>query len=49
MIAGKERKLSNADFVERAPAEVVDRERASLDELRSQLAAAESALVGLRR
>ncbi len=36
MIAGKEKKLDNPSFVEKAPADVVARERASLDQLRSQ-------------
>lgn len=35
-IAGKEQKLSNDSFVSRAPAQVVDQERQSLDELRRQ-------------
>lgn len=36
-IAGKESKLSNESFVSRAPAEVVEKERASLDDLKHQL------------
>jgi valyl-tRNA synthetase len=36
-IEGKERKLENANFVERAPADVVERERESLVQLRGQL------------
>ncbi|HVA51228.1 MAG TPA: valine--tRNA ligase [Pirellulales bacterium] len=36
-IATKEKKLSNTSFVERAPAEVVEKERSSLAELQSQL------------
>ncbi|MCC6511339.1 MAG: valine--tRNA ligase [Pirellulaceae bacterium] len=35
-IAGKHSKLNNASFVERAPVEVVDKERASLAELEQQ-------------
>src|SRR5690606_21938257 len=38
-IEGKEKKLSNASFVERAPADVVQREQESLDQLRGQLEA----------
>ena len=34
-----ERKLQNRDFTERAPAEVVDRERVRRDDLANQLAA----------
>jgi valyl-tRNA synthetase len=37
-------KLANKNFVERAPAEVVDQQRAKLDELRGQLASVEAAL-----
>ena len=48
LIAGKEKKLATANFVERAPADVVARERAGLEELRSQLAHADAALAGLR-
>lgn len=40
-ITAKEKKLSNAGFVDRAPADVVQKERESLDDLRSQLAAVE--------
>ncbi|MBS0208325.1 MAG: class I tRNA ligase family protein [Planctomycetes bacterium] len=47
-IAGKEGKLSNASFVERAPAVVVEGERASLEELRRKLAAVNEALTKLR-
>ena len=46
-IAGKEKKLANERFVQNAPAEVVDKERQSLDDLRRQLAAVESVLKGL--
>ena len=35
-IAGKEGKLSNENFVSRAPEEVVQRERQSLEDLKSQ-------------
>jgi valyl-tRNA synthetase len=43
-IASIETKLANKNFVERAPAEVVDQQRAKLDELRGQLASVEAAL-----
>ena len=46
-ISGKEAKLSNDKFVGRAPAEIVERERVSLQELREQLKAVESALLDL--
>jgi valyl-tRNA synthetase len=47
MIGGKEKKLEHAGFVTRAPAEVVQRERQSLDQLREQLRAVEQALEAL--
>jgi valyl-tRNA synthetase len=47
-IQGKKSKLSNASFVERAPVEVVDKERQSLTELESQLVSVEAALQKLR-
>jgi valyl-tRNA synthetase len=47
-IAGKESKLSNATFVDRAPADVVAKERESLEELRQQLASVRQALERLR-
>ena len=43
-IEGKKSKLSNASFVERAPADVVDKERASLAELEQQLANTQESL-----
>jgi valyl-tRNA synthetase len=49
MIAGKEKKLASKEFVERAPAEIVAREKDSLQELQTQLAAAESALAALQK
>ncbi|MBI3465060.1 MAG: valine--tRNA ligase [Planctomycetes bacterium] len=48
-IAAKEKKLTNASFVDRAPADVVQRERDSLAQLMSQLAAVESALGELQK
>ena len=47
MIAGKEKKLSNRSFVDKAPADIVERERASLDQLREQLATVCSSLATL--
>jgi valyl-tRNA synthetase len=47
-IAAKEKKLANESFVARAPAEVVQQERTSLDELKSRLASVESTLEQLR-
>jgi valyl-tRNA synthetase len=47
-IAGKEQKLANANFVARAPADVVQRERESLAQLREQLAAVQTALANLK-
>ena len=37
LITGKEKKLSNANFVDRAPADVVKKERESLEQLKEQL------------
>lgn len=48
LLDGKEKKLSNASFVDRAPADVVARERASLQEMREQLASLERSLADLR-
>jgi valyl-tRNA synthetase len=47
-IQGKEKKLANADFVKRAPAEIVERERDSLKQLKEQLVAVQSVLDNLR-
>ena len=47
MIAGMEKKLSNANFVERAPAEVVEKARQSLAQAREQLAAIQETLAKL--
>ncbi len=48
MITGKEKKLGNQKFVERAPAEVVQRERESLSQLQEQRETARSSLASLR-
>jgi valyl-tRNA synthetase len=47
-IAGKERQLSNSNFVDRAPAEVIEKERTALAQLREQKLAAERALAALQ-
>lgn len=47
-IAGKEKKLADPKFVARAPADVVERERESLTQLKEKLHAAETALRALR-
>lgn len=47
-IAGKEKKLSNANFVKRAPADVVQRERDGLAQLKEQLESVTSSLTALR-
>jgi valyl-tRNA synthetase len=49
LIAGKEKKLSNEDFVAKAPADVVERERDSLAQLKQQLVTVRDALVELRQ
>ena len=46
-ISGKEQKLSNANFVDRAPADIVDRERSSLLQLQQQAMSLEAALAAL--
>ena len=48
MITGKEKKLSNDSFVQRAPAEVVQRERDGLENLKQQLESVREALAKLR-
>ena len=48
VIRGKESKLGNASFVDRAPAEVVAKERQSLDDARRQLESVDRALADLR-
>ncbi|GAA5505964.1 valine--tRNA ligase [Novipirellula caenicola] len=47
-IGGKEQKLSNENFVARAPAEVVAKERESLDELKRQLESVENDILRLK-
>ena len=47
LIQGKARKLSNESFIDRAPADVVAKERESLAQLRDQLQLMEEALGGL--
>ena len=46
-LGGIEKKLANEKFVERAPAEVVERERARADEVRATIAALEKNLADL--
>jgi valyl-tRNA synthetase len=48
-ITSKEKKLSNANFVDRAPDDVVQRERDSLAELREQIASIQATLENLRK
>ncbi|HWB09173.1 MAG TPA: valine--tRNA ligase [Pirellulales bacterium] len=48
-IASKEKKLSNADFVKRAPAEVVEKERSSLADLQAQAATVETTLAKIAK
>lgn len=47
-IQGKEKKLSNEKFVQRAPAEVVQKERESLNQLQEQLVTVQATLDNLR-
>lgn len=49
MVQGKEKKLANDNFLQRAPADVVQRERDTLAELKAQLKSVESTLLALRR
>jgi valyl-tRNA synthetase len=48
-IAAKQKKLANASFVERAPADVVEKERSSLADLQSQLATIEKTLAKMAK
>ncbi|MEM9366880.1 MAG: valine--tRNA ligase [Planctomycetota bacterium] len=47
-IAGKEKKLSNENFVSRAPKEIVQQEREALESLKTQLITVQSDLAKLR-
>jgi valyl-tRNA synthetase len=47
-VKGKQAKLANANFVDRAPAEVVQKERESLAEAEHKIAALEATLAALR-
>jgi valyl-tRNA synthetase len=47
-IAAKEKQLSNENFIRRAPAEVIEKERAALVQLKELHASTEAALVKLR-
>ena len=47
LIQGKEKKLSNENFVQRAPEDVVQRERENLLELQQQLSTVKAALESL--
>jgi valyl-tRNA synthetase len=48
-ISSKAKKLENENFVSRAPAEVVAKERESLAEMQQQLASVQTTLEDLRR
>ncbi|MBI3837033.1 MAG: valine--tRNA ligase [Planctomycetia bacterium] len=48
-IAAKERQLENTNFVERAPADVIEKQRAGLDELKELRTATHAALVALQK
>ncbi len=48
LISGKEQKLANEKFIARAPAEVVEKERQALEELRERLAKLEEYIATLR-
>jgi valyl-tRNA synthetase len=47
-IAGKEKNLANENFVSRAPAELIEKERQALSDLLQQKQAAEEALTKLK-
>jgi valyl-tRNA synthetase len=49
LIAGKEAKLNNANFASRAPADVVAKERESLEAMKDQLKSIQASLAELRR
>ncbi|HID21599.1 MAG TPA: valine--tRNA ligase, partial [Planctomycetaceae bacterium] len=48
-IAGHEKKLANPQFVEKAPPEIVNNVRETLEGLKGQLQSVEEALAGLRQ
>ena len=48
-IAAKERQLANTNFVERAPADVIGKERAALDALKDLLTATQATLIALQK
>jgi valyl-tRNA synthetase len=48
-VTGKQAKLANANFVDRAPAEVVQKEREALAEAQQRIAALDATLADLRR
>jgi valyl-tRNA synthetase len=48
-IEAKEKKLANAGFAERAPADIVQKEREALAQLQEQLTSARAGLVELRK
>jgi valyl-tRNA synthetase len=49
LVAAKQKKLANEQFISRAPAEVVQAERASLAEFEARLAAIEKAIADLKK
>jgi len=49
MLTGKEAKLANASFIERAPPEVVAKERATLEDMREQLRALDAVIAALKK
>ncbi len=49
MLKGKEAKLTNASFVEKAPAEVVAKERATLEDMREQLKSLDAVIAALEK
>lgn len=49
LVVGKEKKLSNETFISRAPADIVERERASLQQAKQELESVQAALDHLRK
>jgi len=49
MVTGKEKKLSNESFVSRAPADIVERERESLQQAKQEMETVQVALTRLRQ